>query len=1055
MKKPIYILLLLVAFVHRESLANTEIISPPSACPTIQTAGVNVSCNAGSNGSATVTIISPSTGPYVYTWSQGTITSTAALSSTITNLSAGTYTVNIKDQTTGCVVVGAVVINAPDPISITGVSSSVNCFGAASGGVNVNVTGGTPSYSYSWSGPTTANVEDLTNALAGAYTLTVTDSKSCVKSANFSITQPIEALNHSSIVSNADCNGTATGDIDLTVWGGTAPYAYSWSNGSLAQDIVNLTQGTYTINVTDAKGCSFSDNITVSQPPVLAGTLSTTDVNCNGQATGSLLFNPTGGTAGYTYQWSNSSSLFSETGSALFNVVADNYTVIVTDAKGCTYSANGVIGQPPLLTLSTSAINVNCFGGTDGSVDLTVTGGTGPYSYVWTNSLATVVSNSQDLVSIPASVYTVVVTDNFGCSKTTSQEVTEPNLPITVTEIVTDVLCYGFSTGIIDITVTGGTSPYSYNWSNSFTSEDLTNVVSGNYSYTVTDDNGCTYSNNLVIQQPAAPMAVTNSIVNVNCFGESNGGIDLSVSGGTSPYFYEWANSVYLLSTTSQDLSNIPAETYNFIVTDANGCVVLDTLTVTEPTLLESSITGVNILCKGGNNGSVDLTVTGGTLPYVFNWNTSDVTEDLSLLIAGDYSVIVTDGHSCTTMAEITLTEPQDSLDFSYSVTNVKCNDGTDGAINLNITGGTVPYAYNWSNGGTDSDIENLTAGNYTFVVTDFNGCIISDSMTVTQPDPLTLNELITPVTCYGLSDGIIDISPLGGTSPFNFTWFNSTYALSAQTEDLNAFPADIYQVEIIDSNACFYEMFFEIEQPDSLVIDYTFTIVSCNGGSDGSILVDITGGNPAYTTTWSNGATSEDLLNIPADNYSLVVVDTKGCTDSIAVEITQPAPITMTFEVTEISCIDQHDGKALVNAVGGNEGYTYLWSNGETNALNENLYNQYYSITVTDILGCTGQDSVYIPKNNIECVSPVNAFSPNDDLYNDTWIIENMSLYPDAELQIFNKWGNLIHTQRGAYEPWDGVVNGQDLPSETYYYILNLNFEDRKPLTGNITIVR
>jgi gliding motility-associated-like protein len=183
--------------------------------------------------------------------------------------------------------------------------------------------------------------------------------------------------------------------------------------------------------------------------------------------------------------------------------------------------------------------------------------------------------------------------------------------------------------------------------------------------------------------------------------------------------------------------------------------------------------------------------------------------------------------------------------------------------------------------------------------------------------------------------------------------------------------------------------------------------------------------------------------------------VDTKGCTDSIEVEITQPDPITMTFEVTEISCIDQHDGKALAFPVGGNSGYTYVWSNGETNALNENLYNQYYSITVTDILGCTGQDSVFIPKNNIECVSPVNAFSPNDDLYNDTWIIENMSLYPDAELQVFNKWGNLIHKQTGMYEPWDGVVNGEGLPSETYYYILNLNFEDRKPLTGNITIVR
>ncbi len=1055
MKNRFKILLLLTALYCQNAFATEGVISPPPACPTIQTSGVDVSCNGSTDGQATVTIIVPSSGPYTYTWSQGTVQSGFIFSSTITNLAAGTYTVNIKDESTGCVVVGAVVVDAPDPIAISGVVNSVGCFGAATGSVNVNVTGGTPGYTYNWAGPTTSVVEDLANAFAGNYTLTVTDSKSCVKTANYTITQPIQALNYSYVVSNADCNGTATGDINLTLWGGTTPYSYSWSTGSLAQDLSNITMGNYNVLVTDARACTFTTNIAVSQPPVLTGTLTTTDVNCNGDATGSLNFAPLGGTPGYTYQWSNSTSLFSETGPNLFNVVADNYTVVITDVNGCTANANGTVGQPPLLTLSTTAINVDCYGGSDGSVDLTVSGGSFPFNYAWTNSLGSAVSGIQDLTAVPASIYTVIVIDALGCTKTISQEITQPNSPILVQEEITDVLCFGMNTGVIDLTVSGGTSPYSFSWSNSFTTEDLINVLTGNYSYTVTDANGCTFTNSVFISQPAQALTVTNTTTDVNCFGESNGGIDLTVTGGTSPYYYLWANSTYLLSNTTQDLVNIPSEIYNFEVVDANNCNFTGTLTITEPPLLETSVTGVNILCNGGNNGSVDLTVIGGTPIYIYSWNTGDVTEDLSTLIAGYYEVTVTDDHGCFSTSSITLTEPQDSLDFSFTVENVKCNDGTDGSIEVVITGGTTPYSYAWSNGSSISETSSLTAGYYTFLITDFNGCQIGDSIFVDQPDPLTLNEVITPVTCFGFSDGIIDITPLGGTAPFDYTWFNSSFALATQTEDLIAFPADIYQVEILDSNGCFYEMFFEIVEPEILAIDYTFTIISCPGGSDGTISVDITGGNPAYTTTWSNGEISEDLTGLSAGVYSLIVVDTKSCTDSITVEITEPDTMKMTFEVVEISCIDQHDGTALVLPTGGNGGYSYLWSNGETTALIENLYNQYYTVTVTDILGCTTQDSVFIPKNEIPCVDPVNAFSPNFDAYNDTWEIDNMHLYPDAEMQIFNKWGNLIHTQTGVYAPWNGYVNDQPLPSETYYYILNLNFEERKPLVGNITIVR
>jgi len=249
--------------------------------------------------------------------------------------------------------------------------------------------------------------------------------------------------------------------------------------------------------------------------------------------------------------------------------------------------------------------------------------------------------------------------------------------------------------------------------------------------------------------------------------------------------------------------------------------------------------------------------------------------------------------------------------------------------------------------------------------------------------------------------------------------------------------------------------MFLEIIEPELLVIDYTFNIVSCAGGVDGNILVDISGGNPGYITNWSNGMTTEDLLNTTADVYELIVIDQKNCTDSITVDVAQPDSIVMTFEIEEITCIDQHNGVAYVSPLGGNGGYYYDWSNGETSWTNEGLSNEWYSVVVTDVLGCTGQDSVLITQNTIGCIDPVNAFTPNNDVYNDTWVIDNMYLYPDADVQIFNKWGNLIYQQLGIYEAWDGRVNEQDVPSDTYYYIINLNSPDREPLVGNITIVR
>ncbi len=1024
---------------------------PNAACPTIAMSGTDVACYGQSNGSAQVAI-SNGSGNYTITWSNGTNVNS------IVGLSVGTYTVNVKDNVSGCTVVGAFVVGSPDPISITESITDINCFGINSGEIQITTIGGTAGYTYSWLNSSSVQVstsEDLLNVVSGSYTVNITDTKSCTFSKVFNISQPIESLNSSVVIKNVDCYSAATGEIDVNVWGGTPPYAYLWSSGQLTQDVSGLTQGSYTLTVTDAKGCSIVLPYNITQPDDLGGSISSSPVLCYGDATGSVSFSPVDGTAPYSYVWQNSTTLYSSNVNVLNNVIADTYQVTVTDAKGCTFISSVDVNQPFEMTTSQTFSNVSCNGGNDGSIDLTVLGGSPTYSYQWTNSNGDNVSTSQDLMNVVAETYTVVVTDSKGCTKSLTQKISQPLLPINVQTVVKDVLCFGENTGSIDLSIIGGTSPYVVSWTSSQVTEDIANIFTGTYGYTVFDAKGCTFVGSEYVSEPAQPLMVSNTITDVLCFGEANGNIDLTVTGGTIPYTYAWSNSSYLLSEIGEDINDFLADSYTFDITDDNGCKYIDTLEIMEPPVLTTNVVGVDVLCKFGNNGSVDLTVNGGVLPYSYLWSNGLLTEDIATLTAGSYSVTVTDSNNCTIKDSIVLIEPMDSISYSFTVKDVTCNDGTNGEINLTIDGGTLPYSYSWSTGDTTSYATDLTAGYFIFTVTDDHACVLSDSIFINQPAPLTLSEIITPVTCYGLSDGEINISPVGGTAPYNFTWFNSTFALSAQTEDLIGFPLDTYQLEVLDSNNCFYEIFFEIEQPDSIIIEYVFEVVSCQGGDNGGIDVTVTGGNTGPNTyEWSNGASTEDVFNLAAGVYEMIYTDAKGCSDSISVEVVEPDTISITFDHVEISCADQEDGIAYAFPVGGNGGFTFLWSDGVIENMNTELSNEWYSVVVTDLLGCTAEDSVFITKNDIDCVRPVNTFTPNGDDYNDTWVIDNLHLYPEMDLQIFNRWGNIIHTQKGEYKAWEGTDNGSKLPSDTYYYVLVLG-PNNEPITGNITIVR
>jgi len=689
-------------FANDESMA---------ACPTLYMSGTDVSCYGQINGTAQVSI-SNGSGDYTVNWSNG------MNSTSLIGLSVGTYTVSVKDNVSGCSVIGAFVVGSPDPIAVTETITDVNCFADNTGDIAISVVGGTGTKTYNWKnslGGTVSTSEDLWNVVADDYSLYIIDVNGCTFNKTYAITEPAEAVNSSALTTDATCFSSATGTINVDVWGGTPSYTYAWSSGQGTQDVSNLTAGSYTLTITDFKGCTRVQVYNINEPVVLGGSFSPSDVLCYGDATGSAAFTPTGGTLPYSYSWQNSATLFAESSNVLNNIIADNYQLTVTDAKGCLYVGTTTVNEPSELTASATSVDVSCFGGNDGSINLTVLGGTVPYAYEWTDGLGSILSTSQDLSNLFADQYTVNITDNNDCGLMLSRMITQPDLPITVTETITDVLCYGNNTGAIDLDIIGGTPPFEVTWTSGQIAEDVANLLAGTYGYTVVDAMGCINTNSMLVDQPAQSLTVTNVITDVNCYGESNGAIDLTVTGGTAPYVYIWSNSSYELSVTSQDIVDYPTDGYRFEVTDAHDCKYIDTLTISEPPQLVSSVVGVDILCKGGNNGSVDLTVNGGVLPYLYNWNNGPITEDQNTLIAGYYEVLITDDHNCTLMDSVTLTEPLDSLEFTFEVEDVLCNDGTDGAIDLFITGGTIPYNYLWSNGDTLSEVENLTAGFYEF----------------------------------------------------------------------------------------------------------------------------------------------------------------------------------------------------------------------------------------------------------------------------------------------------------------------------------------------------
>lgn len=983
-------------------------------------------CNGMCNGSSSASVAG-GTAPYSYLWMPGLQTTPM-----ITNQCAGIYTLTVTDAN-GCTVTQQSVITQPAILAPNGVRTNVTCFGLCNGTAGVAPTGGTQPYSYLWApgGQTTPAISSL---CPGSYSCTVTDNNGCQNTYVAVITQPAllqVTIAHTNTSCNASCNGTATS----TVTGGTAPYIYLWLPGlQITPNISGQCAGTYTLNITDANGCTTSSQVTITEPPPLIVAPTGVNIACFGMCTGTAAANVSGGTPGYTYSWAPSGG----TGPTASALCPATYTVSVTDLNGCTGSGQVTITQPTQLFSNASGTNVTCFGACNGSATANGAGGVGPYSYNWTPGNI----NSQTINALCPGSYTVSVTDANGCNSTGTVTITQPNL-LQPNATSTNVSCNNLCNGTASSNPIGGIGPYSYLWMpGGQTTSSISGLCAGSYTLTVTDANSCTQNQTVTITQPN-PLIVSINATQISCNASCNGAAAAVVSGGTPPYNYLWLPG----NQTTPSISNLCAGSYTIQITDANGCVNSATVTLVQPTALTLVASVTNTTCNGSCNGSASVSASGGVGPYSYSWAPGgETTSSINSLCAGSYTVTVTDASGCSSTQTITVTQPP-PLTAGITSNNVSCNGGCNGTATATPAGGSGPYTFLWMPGNfTTNSINGLCPNTYTVTITDANLCTLNQQVTITQPAPLSalvvattsscgncngtatvavsggtapygyfwtptnqtnptainlcignytvnvtdaagctttatctvlpiVNIVVTSSTtslsCFGSCDGIASANAAGGTNPYSYLWTPGNF----NTQTVTGLCSGSYTVTATDANLCFNSSVVTFTDPPALTATSASSNASCNSVCDGTASVTASGGTGAYSYVWApGGQTTSSISNLCVGTYTCTISDANNCTTTVTFSITEPPLITSNETVSNANCT-LCDGSITANPAGGSGPYTFLWAPGaQTTQTISNLCPGIYTVTITDATGCSVSTPIAVSNLNGPTVASVST---------------------------------------------------------------------------------
>ncbi len=1034
--------------------------------PTILTNynGYDVSCATANDGQVQATVAG-GTGVLTYLWSDGQTTNLA------TGMNAGTYAVTVTDIN-GCFTMETDSLTAPDALRDTLILvQQVSCNGQADGQANAQVTGGLIPYQYLWSnGQTTALATGLPSAI---HTVTITDGNGCTLIDQIAISEPNPITTVTSIT-DANCYGYNDGSAQITVVGGTPNYTFLWSDGQTTQNAANLAAGNHTLSITDASNCVDTVLVVINQPDSISIAVQVQDsISCAGGADGTALATPSGGAGfGYQYAWSNGQTLATATG-----LTATTYTVTVTDVTGCMNTATITLQNPNSVIASASIVSnynnqdVSCFGAADGAALVIATGGNAPYTYAWADGQTTATATG-----LAAGNHLVNVTDANGCSDTSLVTLQQPTTVNLVINTLQQATCNGGNDGSAVAVANGGTAPYTYAWADGNTNATNSNLTAGSHSVTTTDANGCSATRSITITAPFPIYLDSTAYRIVTCHGANDGQLSVYAGGGSGGFSYAWSNGQTLPTATG-----LTAGSYTVTITDGAGCSATFQQIAVQPSPISVTFSNItNLDCYDANNGSVLPTPSGGIAPYRYVWNNNSLYQDPipTYLVAGYNQVMVIDANNCFAVDSVFISSPPE-LFLTSSQTNIGCFGDSTGTATLAGSGGVAPLLYRWSNGATTATITNLVAGSvYTGSVIDSNGCSLSTTVTITQPNAIgAAFTQVTMIDCAGQNTGSISANANAGSAPFNFVWSNNVGATNVTNSTIDGLSAGAYSVTIVDQNGCITVLDTIIEDPSRLLATATGSRLQCFGDTDGSISIVATGGLPPYQyyrkdTNGNNiGQQSSSVMNnLPAGNYTVGVLDANGCTFERGVAITVPDSVLLVTSPDIALTFGQSTHLFVRMPVNAPTNPVVTWSPA-TGLSCTDCYQPVaqpfettrYTVTITGDEGCISTTEVLVEVDETKETFVPDAFSPNNDGVNDVFMLYSDGAVEKIEsFMIFDRWGELVCNKPDglpnypAYG-WDGTFGGQEMNTGVYIYYIKVRYlnGETAELKGDLTLLR
>lgn len=945
---------------------------------------------------STITFTGTASGSATYNWDFGTnatvVSGSGAGPYSVTWSSAGSINISLQVSDNHCPSNTATITLNQPPDMIANVDvSPVTCANGNNGTVNINVTGGTPQYSYQWSNNTGPPFP------AGAYEVTISDANSCSITYPFTVTEPnpiVVIPNQTNLTCYQNNSGMAT----VNVSGGTEPYTYTWTNNVSNSDTANnLAAGQYTVSIEDSNGCLVTNSFTITEPTaVTIQTISTTNPTCFGLCDGIIQIAGNGGmSTSYTFSWSNGN-----TNSTINSLCSGSYDVTVSDANNCTATESYTLTDPQQVIANISSVSNNlCFGSCNGSATVEITNGLAPYSYVWSNN-----TNNATANNLCAGSYNVTVFDVNSCTATASVTITEPAQLTIEFNNVTAVQCYGDCNGSASVNPSGGTPPYTYNWSNG-TSNLYTNdsLCSGPQYITVSDANGCISTSVVTIPQPSELIITNISKTDLTCNGSNDGTINVSITGGVGTWYYSLEN----ITDTINEFNNLAAGNYTLTVTDSKGCTKTASITINEPDPLVVSAQNFYSICNG-EWAYITANATGGTPNYTFYWNGNPGSSSLGVQPTTNttYTVSATDSHGCTSNTvsiNITVSAPL-VVDVTANPNNV-C-PGEEVQLTPSITaGGGPPYLITLEDGTVVTppvSIYPQQSGYYTLYVKDVCGSTAHDSVYITvHPLPIVQFNSDTVSGCEPLT---VTFHPQVSSPGQSYVW---NFGDGSQTE----ISFDQNPVHTFNNDGLY---------------DITLTITNSHG--------------------CVNSYTYQDMIRV------YPTPDARFTFSPLIPSIIDPEVI-----FTNLST----DANMYIWSFGdgdtSNAQNPYHWYHQIGNYLVE-------LIAITNF-GCRDTAKSYIPvRDEYTFYAPTYISPDNDDLNDVFYVIGNGITDKNFKMYIYDRWGEIIY-ETDKYDPldpqkygWNGrAKNNKKVPNGTYTWLVKYtdpsNVEHEK--SGAINVIR